>query len=129
MSKIGIGIITCNRNEFLVNCVKSICSEWYDEIIIVNDGDKPITTFYDCDVINNPKNIGVSKTKNIALKYLIDSGCDHLFLVEDDIIFKENVFKKYIEASNKTNVKHFNYCLHGHDNKINGKKTKSKKNI
>ena len=127
MSKIGIGIITCNRNEFLANCIKSISPEWYDEIIIINDGDKPIAAFYDCDIINNPANLGVSKTKNIALKYLIDSGCEHLFLVEDDIIFKENVFKKYIEASDKTNVKHFNYCLHGYDNKINGEKPNPRK--
>ena len=74
MSKIGIGIITCNRNEFLTNCVKSISSEWYDEIIIINDGDKPITTFYDCDVINNEENIGVCKSKNKALKELLSRG-------------------------------------------------------
>ena len=120
MSKIGIGLITCNRNEFLANCVKSIRPEWYDEIIIVNDGEKPITTFYECNIINNEKNVGVGKTKNIALKYLIDKECDHLFLVEDDIIFKENAFKKYIEVSEKTNIKHLNYCLHGHDNKKDG---------
>ena len=30
-------------------------------------------------------------------------------------------------ASKKTKVKHFNYCLHGHDNKINGVKPNPRK--
>tara|TARA_R110002153_G_scaffold150596_1_gene302096 strand:- start:5881 stop:6660 length:780 start_codon:yes stop_codon:yes gene_type:complete len=128
MSKIGIGIVTCNRNNFFTKCVNSIKKEWYDELIVVNDGDIPIKyAVNNFKVINNEKNLGVGKTKNIVLKNLIDKGCEHLFLVEDDIIFKQNVFQKYIEASEKTNVKHFNYCLHGHDNKINGKKPNPRK--
>ena len=119
MSKIGIGIITCNRNEFLANCVKSICSEWYDEIIIVNDGDKPITTFYDCDIINNEKNIGVCKSKNKALKELLNRGCDYIFLVEDDMRFKGNVFNEYIKASKVTGIEHMSFAYHGPANKGN----------
>ena len=126
MSKIGIGIITCNRNEFLANCVKSICSEWYDEIIIVNDGDKPITTFYDCDIINNKKNIGVCKSKNKALKELLDRGCDYIFLVEDDMRFKGNVFNEYIKASKVTGIEHMSFAYHGPANKGNISKGKPK---
>lgn len=125
-SKIGIGIITCNRNNFLKNCFDSIKKEWYDELVIVNDGNIPIKQMQ-VDVINNPENIGVGKTKNKAIQHLLDLNCEHIFLVEDDVIFKDNVFKKYIEASEKTKVKHFNYCLHGHDNKINGVKPNPRK--
>lgn len=125
-SKIGIGIITCNRNSFLQRCLKSIQSEWYDELVIINDGDIPIKNI-EYNIINNKTNLGVGKTKNIALKYLMKKKCEHIFLVEDDIIFKDNVFIKYIEASKKTKVKHFNYCLHGFDNKINGCKPNPKK--
>jgi glycosyltransferase involved in cell wall biosynthesis len=42
MSKIGIGIVTCNRTDFLKKCLKSIKEEWYDELVVVNDGDIPI---------------------------------------------------------------------------------------
>lgn len=126
MSKIGIGVITCNRNNFLKKCLKSIDSSWYDTLVVVNDGEVPIRNV-GVDIINNPENLGVGKTKNIALQYLIDNKCEHLFLVEDDVFFKENAFAKYIEASEKTKVKHFNYCLHGHDNKINGKIPKPRK--
>ena len=74
MSKIGIGIITCNRNNFLKKCISSIKKEWYDELIVINDGDLPLKDS-NLNIINNPKNLGVGKTKNIALKKLIDSGC------------------------------------------------------
>lgn len=119
MSNIGIGLITCNREDFLSKCYKSIKKEWYNELIIVNDGQIPLK-MAGINIINNGKNIGVGKTKNKALKYLLDKNCEHIFLVEDDVIFKQNVFKEYIKASEKTKVKHFNYCLHGHDNKRNG---------
>jgi GT2 family glycosyltransferase len=119
MSKIGIGIITCNRNEFLANCVKSISSEWYDEIIIINDGDKHITSFYDCDIINNEENVGVCKSKNKALKELLSRGCDYVFLVEDDMRFKGNAFDEYIKASQVTGIEHMSFAYHGPANKGN----------
>lgn len=117
--KIGVGVITCNRPDFLRNCIKSIDKLWYDEFVIVNDGFQAIETSK-YKVINNPQNLGVGKSKNIALKQLLNAGCVHIFIVEDDIIFKKNAFEAYITASKKTKVKHFNYCLHGGDNKYNG---------
>ena len=119
MSKIGIGIITCNRNEFLRDCVKSIAPEWYDELIIINDGDKPITTFYGCEVVNNDQNIGVCKSKNKALKELLNRDCDYIFLVEDDMRFKGNAFDEYIKASEITGIQHMSFAYHGPANKGN----------
>jgi GT2 family glycosyltransferase len=60
MSKIGIGIVTCNRNEFLRKCIKSIKNDWYDELVIVNDGDLKIKS-NNLNIINNKENIGVCK--------------------------------------------------------------------
>ena len=119
MSKIGIGIITCNRTEFLRNCVKSINPEWYDELIIINDGDKPITAFYECEIINNEQNIGVCKSKNKALKELLNRECDYIFLVEDDMKFKGNAFDEYIKASKGTGIQHMSFAYHGPANKGN----------
>lgn len=39
MSKIGLGIVTCNRPDFLSNCIESINFNKVDESVIVNDGD------------------------------------------------------------------------------------------
>jgi len=115
--KIGIGVITCDRTQMLKNCLNSIKKEWYDYLIVVNDGSSRIET-KKYSIINNSQNLGVGKSKNIALKKLIENKCEHLFLVEDDVLFKKNAFQAYIDASKKTRVKHFNYCLHGGDNKI-----------
>lgn len=115
--KTGVGIITFNRPKLLEKCYKSVepCNS-IDEIIIVNDGDDIITpelnknTFYH----KNDKNLGVGKSKNIALRYLLKKGCEHVFLIEDDIFVKrKNVFKKYVEASKITGIQHFNYSQHG----------------
>ena len=64
MSKIGIGIITCNRTDFLQTCIDSINKDWYDEFVIVNDGEMPVKN-NSFNIINNPKNLGVCKSKNI----------------------------------------------------------------
>ncbi len=118
MPNIGIGIITYNRPDFLKRCVESICSEWVDDLIIINDGDK-ITTDFGYTLINNETNLGVCKSKNIALNYLLDNN-DYIFLVEDDMVFKGNVFEKYIEAHKTTGIHHFTYGYHGEYNKNNG---------
>lgn len=114
--KIGVGITTCNRPEYLNQCLNSIDSNLVDEIVVVNDGDflpehvketiKKKNVFY----ILNEKNLGVSKTKNKTLKHLLDKQCTHLFILEDDCIVTDNcVWSKYIEAYKTTNIPHFNY--------------------
>lgn len=122
---IGIAFITCNREEFLKQSVESFQSD-IDElenasVIIVNDG-KPLTNNFD-NVINNKKNLGVGKTKNIALKKLYDEGCKHIFIIEDDIIKKAdcniNVFKEYIRYNKATGIQHFMFGYHGPANKGN----------
>jgi len=109
MSKIGIGIVTCNRNDFLLDCIASVDLSKVDEAVIVNDGmlDVQHEQFH---IINNSKNIGVGKSKNKILKYLYERGCEYIFVIEDDTIIKDNnVFVEYIKASNITGIQHFNY--------------------
>lgn len=108
--KIGVGIITCNRPEFFRECFNSLPKDKVDEIVVVNDG-KPLP--FDISkgvVLDNPKNVGVGISKNRALKYLFDKGCDYIFLLEDDMLVKrEDVFEAYINAYKKSGIHHFNY--------------------
>jgi GT2 family glycosyltransferase len=111
--KIGVGIITCNRPEYLRNLLNSLipCHSVIDEIVIINDG----TTVTDFELtkgewINNTTNIGVGKSKNKAMKHLINKGCDYIFTIEDDMLILEpTIFNKYIEAHKKSGIHHFNY--------------------
>lgn len=112
-SKIGIGIITCNRPEYLRNLLNSLskCESQITELVIVNDG-KPLTNF-DLSFgkwIENKTNLGVGKSKNKAMRALLDAGCDYIFIIEDDmLILDENVFNKYIDAYKVSGIHHFNY--------------------
>ena len=110
--KIGLGIITCNRPLYLQKLLESIHqNNDLDELIIINDG-KEITEIDISHVahINNETNLGVGKSKNKALRYLVEKGCDYIFLIEDDmLILDQTVFKQYINASKKSGIQHFNF--------------------
>lgn len=116
--KIGVGIITCNRPDFLKKCYNSIPKDRVDEIVVINDG---LPLPFDISkgvVLDNPENLGVGKSKNRALQYLLDQGCDYLFLIEDDmLILSENIFTTYIKASQETGIQHFLFAYHGPANK------------
>ncbi|MEM1283312.1 MAG: hypothetical protein AAGG81_07145 [Chlamydiota bacterium] len=118
-NKIGVGVITCNRLDFFKQCISSI--EAVDALVVVNDGAPYPEENYPTSVehvIQHEKNMCVGISKNDALRYLLNKGCEHIFLVEDDIeIIDNEVFRKYIKASEITGLKHLNYALHGPLNK------------
>lgn len=115
--KIGLGIVTYKRPDYFKTCFESVPKDKIDELVVVNDGtpyDYPI----DAHVIQHKTNKGVGISKNDLFRYLLDKGCDYIFLMEDDIIIKDpSVFEKYIEAHKETGIHHFNYSQHGLMNK------------
>lgn len=115
--KIGLGLITCDREDLFNKALSSIPVP--DEFIIINDG-KP----YNLNCVNNgeyiqhKKNKGVGFSKNEAFKYLLDKNCDYIFLMEDDIIIKDkSIYDKYIKAYEVSGLKHMNFAYHGPGNK------------
>lgn len=116
--KIGLGIVTHNRPELLEKALRSVVCRKDLHILVVNDGDGVEIDDLQSFIHDNETNLGVGKSKNRALKHLYNLGCDYIFLMEDDIYVKdENVFEKYIEASKKTGIQHFNFSQHGVMNK------------
>lgn len=112
MTKIGVGIITCNRPEYLSNLLRTIPITKIDTLVVVNDGDvkNKRDLLYPGVWLQNEENLGVGKSKNKAMQYLYDKGCDYIFIIEDDMIIKdENVFDRYIQAYKKSGIHHFNY--------------------
>lgn len=111
--KIGVGIITCNRLDYLRGLINSLvpCQKYIDEMIVINDGkDIPEWNLSFGDWVDNETNLGVAKSKNKALKHLIKKNCDFLFIIEDDMVIKDpTVFNQYIEASKESGIQHFNY--------------------
>jgi GT2 family glycosyltransferase len=109
--KIGVGITTCNRPDFFKDCINSLDFSKLDHVVVVNDG-----KIFDFEIpeklifIQNEHNLGISKSKNKIFKKLLELNCEHIFTMEDDCIIKDNnIFQKYITASKKTGLKHFNF--------------------
>lgn len=119
--KIGIGIVTCNRPDFFLKSIMSMPDD--HTLAVVNDG----CDFKDLRKLqekkhfhytHNKTNQGVGKSKNTLFRYLLKQKCDHIFIVEDDIVVKgHEIFDKYIEARNKTGIQHFNFGYHGPANR------------
>lgn len=113
-NKIGVGVITCNAEERFKSCIDSIPN--VDELVIVNDGcEYPPSAYPDnATIIQHSKNKCVGISKNDALRSLIQSGCEHLFLIEDDMIIKNpDVFTHYINAAEGSGIWHLNFGYHG----------------
>ena len=117
--RIGVGIVTYNRPHLLQKLLNSLKYCNFVDLIIVNDGERiDNLEGWNYYLVNNPTNLGVGKSKNVALRHLLDKGCEHIFLIEDDIFIKdETVFHKYIEASKASGIQHFNFSQHGVMNK------------
>lgn len=118
--KVGCGIITYNRPALLRKLHTSLPHDLIDQVVIVNDGNwYPEFSDYENSLfLHNETNLGVGKSKNRALNTLMEAGCDHLFLIEDDIFIKNPaVFELYILTSTLTGIQHFNYSQHGLMNK------------
>ena len=117
--KIGVGLITCSRPEFYKKSATSLLDAVQDlglEYIVVNDSREKLP-FYPPNFIETTGKEGVAKAKNKALRFLLDAGCYHIFLMEDDLqIIDNSVFQKYIDASKATGIRHFNHGMHGNHN-------------
>lgn len=141
-NKIGIGLITCDRYEFLIKSIQSVfeCVKTNNKqdfhIVLVDDSEtdsyaeyhskiyaiveeyflsKKLDTF---SLIKTTGKEGVGASKNKALNELLDKECEHIFLMEDDVeIIDTSVFDVYIKTSKITGVKHLNFGLHGNHNK------------
>jgi len=130
--KIGCGIITCNRPEGLIRLYKSLPMKLLDEVIIINNGDnhQSFDQITDIPIIHHPKNIGVGRSKNEALRWMLDRGVDHFFLIEDDVYIRQPfVFEQYILTSQLTGIQHLNYSQHGPANKDYDQQPKPRLNV
>lgn len=118
MSKIGIGVITCNRQSFYEKCIASIAECDLDEIVTISDGDPYTLDKTHGDFIQHDTNKGVGVSKNDALRFLLEKDCEHIFLIEDDIfIMHTDVCKMYVDAAKESGIWHMMFGYHGPANK------------
>ena len=122
-NQIGIAIITYNRPTRIDRIIKGVLRHAPTDahVVVVNDGE-PYEERMPSTVtrINLATQHGVAFTKNIAINKLIELGCEHIFIVEDDIeIQSPNVWQAYISAAKITGIHHLNYeCTDGNEQSL-----------
>jgi len=134
--KVGLGIVTCDRPDYLLQSYQSVVNNCRDLDIlsVVNDGQhfskelsSKLTTMSFMRVTESythehcPLYQNVAVGKNDIMEQLLYRGCDYIFVMEDDMIIKSpDVFKAYIEAMEASGIKHMNFAKHGQANAVNG---------
>jgi GT2 family glycosyltransferase len=128
INKIGLAVITYARPDYLKQCLQSLdLHSWGGsnrQIIVVDEEDGPKYDSFDRgehDFYFGP-NKGVASAKNRAITQLLGDGCEHIFVMEDDILMKRNdTCIAYINYAKITKVPHLNFALHGVMNKGKGR--------
>jgi glycosyltransferase involved in cell wall biosynthesis len=132
--KVGLGIVTCDRLDYLsqsLNSVMDNCRD-LDVLTVVNDGqhfskgttDKwmskylgRMAEFYISEHDQPYQNVATGK--NDIIERLADRNCDYIFLMEDDMVIKSpDIFEAYIRASLDSGIMHMNFAKHGTANML-----------
>jgi hypothetical protein len=123
-NKIGCAIMTFNSEDYFAKLFDSIDRGQIDELVVINGG-KPYDREYDrCHWIQHTENKYPSVCRNEAVERLVELGCEHIFLIEDDMIILDNtIFAKYIEASKRTGLKYIWYVSTSEGSGERGKRT------
>lgn len=101
-SRIGIAITTHNRPDVLKRAIEQHTKHLPVGalVVVVDDGSKPAAVVPDCvQLLRHETSIGIVASKNASLSALIDAGCEHLFLWDDDAWpIADNWHLPYIES-------------------------------
>jgi glycosyltransferase involved in cell wall biosynthesis len=140
-NKIGLGVITCDRQDYLIQCLDAIKANGsrVDYLVVVNDGASFNAEFkaklkdhYNVHELieHSPPYKSVGVAKNQAMRRIMINDCDHCFIIENDIIIKDpGVFDAYIKAASTSGIWHMNFALHGPANKLPNTETKNPRQV
>ncbi|MEG6218174.1 glycosyltransferase family 2 protein [Enterobacter hormaechei] len=99
---IGIAITTHNRSAVLQKAIDYQIKHLPAGalVVVVDDGSKPAAVVPDCvQLLRHETSLGIVASKNASLTALMDAGCEHLFLWDDDAWpIADNWHLPYIES-------------------------------
>ncbi|AXO40100.1 glycosyltransferase family 2 protein [Enterobacter hormaechei] len=99
---IGIAITTHNRSAVLQKAIDYQIKHLPAGalVVVVDDGSKPAAIVPDCvQLLRHETSLGIVASKNASLTALMDAGCEHLFLWDDDAWpIADNWHLPYIES-------------------------------
>jgi glycosyltransferase involved in cell wall biosynthesis len=109
MEKIGVGIVTYNSENYYKDLFNSIDQTKIDHLVTVNGGDEYSKRYGD-HWIQHTVNKYPAVCRNDAISALLKEDCDHIFIIEDDMIIQDSgIFQKYIETSKASGLNYFSF--------------------
>ncbi|MCQ9489149.1 glycosyltransferase family 2 protein [Enterobacter cloacae] len=101
-SRIGIAITTHNRPDVLKRAIELHMKHLPAGalVVVIDDGSKPVAVVPDgVQLLRHETSLGIVASKNASLTALMDAGCEHLFLWDDDAWpIADNWHLPYIES-------------------------------
>lgn len=101
-SRIGIAITTHNRPDILKKALEQHRKFLPPDavLVVIDDGSKPSAIVPDgVRLIRHESSLGIVAAKNSSLVALMDAGCEHLFLWDDDAYpIADNWYEPYVES-------------------------------
>ncbi|MEX6525073.1 glycosyltransferase family 2 protein, partial [Salmonella enterica subsp. enterica serovar Senftenberg] len=101
-SRIGIAITTHNRADVLKRALEKHMKHIPAGalVVVIDDGSKPVAVVPDgVQLLRHETSLGIVASKNASLTALMDAGCEHLFLWDDDAWpIADNWHLPYIES-------------------------------
>lgn len=100
--RIGIAITTHNRPEVLKHAIEQHMKHLPSGalVVVIDDGSSPAAIVPDgVKLVRHEQSRGIVASKNASLTALVDAGCEHLFLWDDDAWpIADNWHFPYIES-------------------------------
>jgi len=122
-NKIGIGIVTYNSEDYYKALYESLPFDKFDILVTVNGGDK-YKGDYKGNWIQHSENVYPSVCRNDCINFLLQRNCEHIFIIEDDMILKSpGIFDRYIQASKESGLKYFSFVSTSWESGESGKRT------
>lgn len=101
-SRIGIAITTHNRHEVLKRAIEQHMKHLPSGalVVVIDDGSSPAAVVpANVKLVRHDQSLGIVASKNASLTALVDAGCEHLFLWDDDAWpIADNWHLPYIES-------------------------------
>lgn len=101
-SRIGIAITTHNRPDVLKRAIEQHMKHLPTGalVVVIDDGSSPAAIVPDgVKLVRHEQSRGIVASKNASLTALVDAGCEHLFLWDDDAWpIADNWHLPYIES-------------------------------
>lgn len=100
--RIGIAVTTYQRSDVLKRALEQHMKHLPAGalVVVIDDGSKPAAVVPDgVQLLSHEKSLGIVASKNASLSALMDAGCEHLFLWDDDAWpIADNWHLPYIES-------------------------------